>query len=242
MLATSAVPNMSVAEVRKALFQLREIWGMASEASPLWICSDLMNGTSIADFATELVYGHHLKRHLKSTSCITGGSQVRDDGDPVENEHATTGEATPKTYECAERAGRQKAARPGPKGTPEDPFPFTTSWKPRTDVGVSSFEKFREPTMAADPEASAAMSTDEPKTRTKTTEMLPPRRRASKKKTCEDIPATAMPPVLNQKRQKVLHGQTVVPSTNRTLEAYMSTTRRVVPTRSCRVQRSNMHG
>ena len=145
MFATSAVPNMTVAEVRKALFQLRELWNASSETQPLWICNELMNGTSIANFATELVYGHHLKRHLKSTSyiqtscgCGSGGggsSAAGMDRDPYFESDTANNISTLPTTPVPPRM-----ARPGPKGTPDDPFPFTPAWKPRTELGTTRFQ------------------------------------------------------------------------------------------------------
>jgi hypothetical protein len=148
MLATSAVPNMTVAEVRKALFQLRELWNASSETQPLWICNELMNGTSIANFATELVYGHHLKRHLKSTSYMqtgggggnggVGGLGTGTDRDPYFDTDVISSATTLPTSPVQPRV-----ARPGPKGTLDDPFPFTPAWKPRTELGKTRFQTFQ---------------------------------------------------------------------------------------------------
>jgi hypothetical protein len=63
----SAVKGMTVAEVRKALGCIRHMWSVSSGNQPLFICNTLANGERIADFCTEFEYGHHLKRHYKSS-------------------------------------------------------------------------------------------------------------------------------------------------------------------------------
>ncbi len=60
---TSAVDGMSVAEVRRALDQVRKTW---SDPTPFHFTAPLFNGMSQQQFCTELTLGHHTKRHAKS--------------------------------------------------------------------------------------------------------------------------------------------------------------------------------
>lgn len=62
----SAVSGMTVAEVRKALGKIRQMWFHSTPQNPLFISEILVGSKTIADFCTEFVYGHHLKRHYKS--------------------------------------------------------------------------------------------------------------------------------------------------------------------------------
>ncbi len=66
--AGSAVQDMTVAEVRKALQKIRQLWFQSVPNNPLFISSTLfVKDKTIAEFCTEFVYGHHLKRHYKSS-------------------------------------------------------------------------------------------------------------------------------------------------------------------------------
>jgi len=58
---------MSLPEVRKALGNIRAMWQQSGPNNPLFVCTILAGTTSIADFCTQFVYGHHLKRHHKSS-------------------------------------------------------------------------------------------------------------------------------------------------------------------------------
>ncbi len=64
---TSAINDMSVAEVRKALSHMRKEWSKHSGVIPFHPCNELP-GTqmSISDFAFRFVMGHHHKRHQKN--------------------------------------------------------------------------------------------------------------------------------------------------------------------------------
>ena len=138
--ATSAVKGMSVAEVRKALQQIRQTWTDSSESAPLWLCDVLVidsggvcNGAggpdaplpatarTIADFSTEFVYGHHLKRHEKSLHKRDALAKAARGFDAPPHRAAPT---------CVQ----------GPKGLPGDPFPFTAGWMPKTAAGRAAFE------------------------------------------------------------------------------------------------------
>ena len=120
----SAVHDMSVAEVRQALGQVRKMWCQSCPSSPLFISANLVRHKSVAEFSTEFVYGHHLKRHKKSTQ------QIR--------------------LNCAADAllfvdnnNRGTAGIAGPKGDEDDPFPFTPGWKVKA-VEMSSSQAWWE--------------------------------------------------------------------------------------------------
>lgn len=122
--ATSAIPDMTVAEIRRALGKLREMWATASPTRPLFICDILHNNKSIAEFSTEFEYGHHLKRHYKSVAQTTILNRQRSNA---------AGSGLP---ECDSRRG---TAVPGPKGDVGDPFPFSATWEPKTVRGKRAF-------------------------------------------------------------------------------------------------------
>ena len=69
---TSAIPGLSVAEVRKCLGKLRINWTYHSQETPMDISSTVWESEnahrppiSMSDFAYRFVIGHHRKRHLK---------------------------------------------------------------------------------------------------------------------------------------------------------------------------------
>ena len=66
-ITTSAIHNMSVAEVRKSLAYMRKEWARHSRIIPFFPsqtlpCSDML----ISDFAFRFVMGHHHKRHQRA--------------------------------------------------------------------------------------------------------------------------------------------------------------------------------
>lgn len=63
----SSVSSMSVANVRRALSQMRVAWSEHSPDSPIDITCKLFNGMSIAHFALLFVMGHHTKRSKLDT-------------------------------------------------------------------------------------------------------------------------------------------------------------------------------
>lgn len=64
---TSAITNMSVAEVRKALAFMRKGWSKHSRVQPFFPCQALPNTNMVvSDFAFRFVMGHHHKRHQKT--------------------------------------------------------------------------------------------------------------------------------------------------------------------------------
>ena len=63
---TSAIHNMSVAEVRKALSFMRKEWTKHSCVMPFFPCHILPGSAlSVSEFAFRFVMGHHHKRHQK---------------------------------------------------------------------------------------------------------------------------------------------------------------------------------
>lgn len=115
--ATSSIPHMTVAEVRRALSEMRQRAAVACPESPLWIVDRLSNGMMIAEFAQKFVYGHHLKRHNKSAVKSTVAKEA------IEGPVSQT----------------ELIGLPGPKGDVSDPFPFTPGWKPTTEEGRKAF-------------------------------------------------------------------------------------------------------
>ena len=59
---TSAVPGMSVGEMRKHLAALRERLASQSAAAPLALYEELAPGLTIADFGHQVAMGLHHKR------------------------------------------------------------------------------------------------------------------------------------------------------------------------------------
>ena len=108
LVPASAVHDMTVAEVRKALGKIRQLWSQSSPTAPLFICLNLVRDKTIAEFCTEFVYGHHLKRHRKST----------------QQRLLTPAGAIPA-------AACDAVGIAGPKGDAADPYPFTPGWRPR---------------------------------------------------------------------------------------------------------------
>ena len=191
----SAIPEMSVAEIRRALSKLRDIWASITPETPLFICDKLHNDKSIAEFSKEFVFGHHLKRHYKSVTqtnltasrkkaaaaAAAAAAELeeietpfsRDDRNEHGDEHAQghghgqgqgngSGHAQARGsrqgflinmrgLSCdpqnAKRGGGWKVeatvpatAVPGPKGDADDPFPFASTWVPKTQRGKRAFE------------------------------------------------------------------------------------------------------
>ena len=64
---TSAITDMSVAEVRKSLAYMRKEWSRHTHVLPFFPCQPLPNTNMVvSDFAFRFVMGHHHKRHQKS--------------------------------------------------------------------------------------------------------------------------------------------------------------------------------
>ncbi len=64
----SSVSSMSVANVRRALSQMRLAWSEHSPENPIEITFKLFNGMTIAHFALLFVMGHHTKRQKLDTN------------------------------------------------------------------------------------------------------------------------------------------------------------------------------
>lgn len=60
-------PDMTVAEVRRALSTLRLAWENHSPSSPIDPSHTLFNGMLASEFAYRFVFSHHEKRHRKKT-------------------------------------------------------------------------------------------------------------------------------------------------------------------------------
>lgn len=65
---TSAIESMSVADVRKALSEVRERWKNNSPKTPFYITERLGNGMSMEEFSHRQQVGQHKKRHAKCKS------------------------------------------------------------------------------------------------------------------------------------------------------------------------------
>lgn len=65
---TSAIPSMSVADVRKALQMVRKSWCLHSMHTPMNTIAEATPSMSAGQFCYLFVRGHHLKRHAKSQS------------------------------------------------------------------------------------------------------------------------------------------------------------------------------
>jgi hypothetical protein len=79
--ADNRIDSMTVAEVRKALAQMRKKWGQHSVMRPFYPSSTLIHDLSTSEFAFQFVMGHHHKRHQK-TKTIT--IEEEDDEDRLE--------------------------------------------------------------------------------------------------------------------------------------------------------------
>ena len=150
----SAIPEMSVAEIRRALSKLRDIWATTTPETPLFICDKLHNDKSIAEFSKEFVFGHHLKRHYKSVTQTNLTASRKKAAAAAASAAACTAATHPlKAYGldiglCGERPGLETTpgpgpaaatAVPGPKGDADDPFPFASTWEPKTQRGKRAF-------------------------------------------------------------------------------------------------------
>jgi hypothetical protein len=62
---TSAINNMSVADVRKALSNMRKEWTKHSVVHPFFPSYHVTEELTISEFAFKFVMGHHAKRHAK---------------------------------------------------------------------------------------------------------------------------------------------------------------------------------
>lgn len=65
---TSAIESMTVADVRKALGELRERWRTNSPKKIFYLTDRLQNGMTIEEFSQRQQLGQHRKRHAKCKS------------------------------------------------------------------------------------------------------------------------------------------------------------------------------
>ena len=64
---TSAIPNMSVAEVRRGLDFVRTKWrSQEKNQETFHLNTTLFNKMSVQEFCFKFTLGHHYKRHAKS--------------------------------------------------------------------------------------------------------------------------------------------------------------------------------
>ena len=80
---TSAIPDMTVGEVRRGLDMIRRRWRERTPEQPFFISDMLCNNYTMEQFAFLFVMGHHYKRHNKEEE------EEEDDEDDhvVETEH-----------------------------------------------------------------------------------------------------------------------------------------------------------
>lgn len=83
---TSAIADMSVTEVRKALQQTRQFWDEHSPDNMFHFSKPLFNGMPVEQFAFKFKSGHHMKRHKKNKSFRGSGDDDDDDDDDDEDE------------------------------------------------------------------------------------------------------------------------------------------------------------
>tara|TARA_B100001769_G_C21894791_1_gene483365 strand:- start:65 stop:295 length:231 start_codon:yes stop_codon:yes gene_type:complete len=63
---TSAIKDMSVADVRKALASMRKEWQKHSCVNPFFPSQQITNTLNVSEFSFAFVLGHHAKRHAKN--------------------------------------------------------------------------------------------------------------------------------------------------------------------------------
>lgn len=72
MQSTSAIDDMSVAEVRKALSHMRREWANHSNIKPFLPANKIATASStemtMSEFSFRFIMGHHSKRHSHSRS------------------------------------------------------------------------------------------------------------------------------------------------------------------------------
>ena len=67
---TSAISDMSVADVRKSLSNMRKEWTKHSAVNPFFPTKLIRPDMTISEFAFKFIMGHHAKRHAKNESEI----------------------------------------------------------------------------------------------------------------------------------------------------------------------------
>lgn len=87
---TSAIDNMSVAEVRKFLGECRKKHTIQTPEHPMYITDVLANGMQLQEFALKFQQGHHQKRHNKSRKHTQGEYDSDDSDDDYYDEYNTS--------------------------------------------------------------------------------------------------------------------------------------------------------
>lgn len=128
---TSAICNMSVAEVRKLLGECRRCHQIQTHETPLFITDTLSNGMQIQEFALRFQQGHHQKRHNKMSKNSQDNSEDESDDEFM------------KTYDCSDSEDQQTPApAPSPKPKSKPPVKIQTSQTPKS-VKTSTESKKR---------------------------------------------------------------------------------------------------
>jgi len=78
---TSAIQNMSVADVRKALGEVRKRATLQTSNKPMYITDQLTEDFTIQDFCLKFVCGHHDKRHNKGKRKLSSDEDDDEDED-----------------------------------------------------------------------------------------------------------------------------------------------------------------
>jgi hypothetical protein len=149
---------MSVAEVRKALSKIRARWAQSTVNNPLFISEVLVGSKTIADFCTEFVYGHHLKRHFKSQR--PSGAVAADDASSTAPASASA--STADAVDAARKGVGCRGGVPGPKGDSQHPFPFSPGWKPIAlpDAALPAQQWWKKPLESLKPSMPAPTNTE----------------------------------------------------------------------------------
>ena len=86
---TSAIQDMSVAEVRKALGEVRRRAATHTSQNPMYITDSLTPSLTVQDFCLKFVCGHHDKRHNKGrrVAAVATVALEDDEGDDDEGDN-----------------------------------------------------------------------------------------------------------------------------------------------------------
>lgn len=216
--ATSAIPGMNVAAVRRALGKLRELNAAVTPAQPMFICDMLMPGMTIADFTLSFVLGHHLKRHNKSLQC-------RD--------------LVPEMTAQARHTLATTAVKTAPKGGAQDPFPFTRGWTPKTATARAAWVEAHPPPKPDEgAEHQASMDDDEDEDDDDDDEDIDTDETNSTEdddEEAEDVIVVAEPVANNKRKAVVAESPRKRPCMDRSLTEMPA--RRMQPVRKCRARR-----
>ena len=99
---TSAIPDMTVAEVRRGLDFVRTQWREQQESgSPFHLSERLFNGMTVQEFCFKFTLGHHYKRHAKSKR---GGESIEESLNAAE----AAPEAAPEDKKDSKCTGKRK--------------------------------------------------------------------------------------------------------------------------------------